>query len=78
MNNRDFISHYRARPRRYIGGGQAAAAKETLLTCPVCGAPNFSARGLAAHACRSKPRREFLSQAEIQQAHAHAQAGNAK
>jgi hypothetical protein len=43
----------------------------------VCGTPNFSTRGLAAHACRKKPHREFLTKAEIQQAHAHAQAATA-
>lgn len=62
-SNAQFIANYQA--RRYHAGGVTAAATEPLLTCPVCGIPNFSARGLAAHCCKAKPGREKLSAQEI-------------
>jgi hypothetical protein len=61
-SNAQFIANYQA--RRYHAGG-VTAATEPLLTCPVCGIKNFSARGLAAHCCRAKPGREKLSAQEI-------------
>lgn len=62
-SNAQFIADYRA--RRYHAAGVKAAATETLLTCPLCGIPNFSNRGLAAHCCRAKPDREKLSSPEL-------------
>ena len=38
---------------------------EQLFSCPVCGTPNFSARGLRGHCCRSKPGRARLTAAEL-------------
>lgn len=62
-SNAQFIADYKA--RRYHAGGVTAAATEQLLTCPLCGIPNFSTRGLAGHCCRAKPDREKLSAQEI-------------
>lgn len=59
---------------RYRAPGMAAAATELLLTCPLCGTPNFSERGLRAHCCRSKPERERLTPDEIATARTRAQA----
>jgi hypothetical protein len=75
MNNAQFIADHRV--RRYRAGGLTAAATETLLTCPCCGIPNFSARGLAAHCCQAKPDRERLSAAELSLARARATASTA-
>lgn len=41
-------------------------APEQLLRCPVCGTPNFSARGLRAHHCRAKADRARLTPAELE------------
>lgn len=64
-------AHQSQPAKRYPG--QAAAA-ELLLTCPCCGTPNFSPRGLAAHCCRSKPDRERLNPSELQLARQRATA----
>ena len=42
-----------------------SSAPEILLTCPCCGTPNFSDRGLRSHHCRAKPQRERLAQEEM-------------
>lgn len=63
---------YRVPPRKNYPG-QAAAA-EVLLTCPVCGIPNFSERGLRTHCCRAKPNRERLTLPELELARARAKA----
>lgn len=39
---------------------------ERLLTCPCCGIPNFSARGLRSHCCRAKPARARLNASELE------------
>lgn len=59
--------------------GMAAARSEApLLTCPCCGTPNFSERGLRAHCCRAKrsadQQNERLTPQEIQLAHTRANA----
>lgn len=69
-SNAQFIADYKA--RRYHAAGVRAAATELLLTCPVCGIPNFSARGLAGHCCRAKPDREKLSAEELNLARSRA------
>ena len=69
-SNAQFIGDYRA--RRYHAAGVTAAATQSLLACPLCGIPNFSARGLAAHCCRAKPDREKLSSAELSLARSRA------
>ena len=69
MNNRDFIAAYHG---RYRAPGVAAAATEVLLTCPCCGTPNYSERGLRAHCCRAKPGRERLTLGELQLARTRA------
>lgn len=63
MSNAEFIAAHRA--GKFRAGGMHAASVEVLLTCPLCGIPNFSDRGLAAHCCRAKPGREKLSHAEL-------------
>lgn len=60
-------------PSRKNYPGQAAAA-EVLLTCPRCGTPNYSERGLRAHCCKSKPNRERLTLPELELARARARA----
>ena len=72
MNNRNFITSYLRRQSVLRRPGQYAAAHEVLLTCPVCGTPNFSERGLRAHHCRAKPDRERLSIDELQLARTRA------
>jgi hypothetical protein len=68
MTNREFVAAYHG---RYHAPGQAAA-RELLLTCPVCGTPNFSERGLRAHCCRAKPDRARLTPDELQRAQVRA------
>lgn len=58
LSSADYRSRYRA--------PGMAAAQEILLTCPCCGTPNFSERGLRAHCCRQKPNRERLTPGELQ------------
>lgn len=70
-SNAQFLANYRA--RCYHAGGVRAAATEIMLTCPLCGIANFSARGLAAHCCRAKPDREKLSAEELALARSRAQ-----
>lgn len=70
MTNREYIAAHLA--RTYHAAGLRAAATETLLTCPLCHTPNFSAVGLAAHCCRAKPEREKLSANELELARSNA------
>lgn len=58
--------HYLRVPPRKNYPGVATAATEVLLTCPVCGIPNFGERGLRAHCCHAKPDRARLTPDEIQ------------
>ncbi len=60
------INSFGAGPRRYRAAGISAAKAETLLTCPCCDTPNFSARGLSSHHCRAKPDRSRLNAAELE------------
>jgi hypothetical protein len=70
--NCDFIAAHRRRQSVLHPAGQHAASHEVLLTCPVCGTPNFSERGLRAHHCRAKPGRERLTPDEINNARTRA------
>ena len=67
-SNRDFIAAYRARQSVLRPAGVYAAQHEVLLTCPICGTPNFSQRGLHAHHCRATPERRRLTPDELQRA----------
>lgn len=72
MTNRNFIASYLRRQSVLHPAGQHASRHETLLTCPVCGVPNFSERGLRAHHCRATPERRRLSPDELQLARTRA------
>lgn len=71
-SNSDFIAAYRARQSVLRPAGQYASQHEVLLTCPICGTPNFSQRGLRAHHCRATPERRRLTPDELQRAAAAA------
>lgn len=66
LSNRAFIAAHAVRRASPAPAGQYATHHEVLLTCPVCGTPNFSARGLSAHQCRSTPDRRRLTPDELQ------------
>ena len=58
-------------PKRKAAG---KASKELLLTCPACGKPSFTPRGLRAHHCPARLRLQ-LTQAEVSAAVAQAKGG---
>jgi hypothetical protein len=72
LSNRAYIAAFTVRRSAVSPAGQYAAAHEVLQTCPVCGTPGFTARGLSAHHCRAKPDRSRLTPDELQTARTRA------